>query len=366
MAIETEEVVDKTVEEISETATQAQKAGALHGVSVGEIDRNTRAGRKEIRRRRKELRKELKTRGIKSRREFENIARDVGLTLDNGKFAALLNFFWLKGQALLATGAIKLFLAGAGIALGGLFLASVITETAGSFTVNLTADMLDFGFVLTESIESEEYSSRLLTEEIEEVSNITLDDISSQVYKVDGANNGVNYMAYTFYIVNQGEEAAAYEYTLNIDSTTLGVEEAVWLMLFEDDKQVVYSKMSADGNPEELYGFRTAPFFDEAYDEEDQYYYEDGYYGLVTTPFLDDEMVMQGYIAKLEPGEFKKYTIVIWLEGNDPECTNDIFGGYAKFSLDFSSAEEEDSTSIFSGVFRTEYEDYITDQYSQD
>lgn len=363
MAVDLEEK-----EKVAEAATQAKPPPVTGGkedirtISAGELDRHTRAGRKEIRRRRKELRKELKQNGIKGRRDFENIARDVGLTLDDGKFAALLNFFWLKGQALLAAGALKLALLGAGVALGGLFLAATISEVAGSFTVNLTADMLEFGFVLTESLQDEDYSSRLMTEEIEEINNITLDDIADDVYVPDGSNNGVSYMAYSFYIVNQGDVAAAYAYTLNLDSATLSTDEAVWLMVFEDDKQVVYAKASADGDPEELYGYRTAPFYEEAYDPDGQYYIEDGDYGLITTPFVSEDIVMQGYIPSVEPGEAKKYTIVIWLEGNDPECTNDIFGGYAKFSMDFSSVEDEDTTSIFSGVFRTEYEDYITER----
>jgi len=29
----------------------------------------------------------------------------------------------------------------------------------------------------------------------------------------------------------------------------------------------------------------------------------------------------------LEPGEVDKFTVVIWLEGEDPECMNDILGG---------------------------------------
>jgi hypothetical protein len=34
-----------------------------------------------------------------------------------------------------------------------------------------------------------------------------------------------------------------------------------------------------------------------------------------------------------QPGEVDKYTVVIWLEGNDPECINDIIGGELKMQM---------------------------------
>ena len=40
-----------------------------------------------------------------------------------------------------------------------------------------------------------------------------------------------------------------------------------------------------------------------------------------------------------EPGDKDKYTIVIWLEGNDPDCIDDIIGGTIKFGMDFSIVE---------------------------
>ncbi|NCB52309.1 MAG: hypothetical protein EOM54_10560 [Clostridia bacterium] len=315
--------------------------------------------RKWIRAERKKLRRELKAKGIKSGVEFETIARDLGLVLDGGKRAGLLTFLHYRWAAILSGLGIKSLMLAGGAALTLLFMVSALADKAGSFTVNLTADMLQAGFVLSETRDFDREESRLFSEEIEDVNNITLEDIGADVDEMDGSHNADNYIAYSFYIKNVGSGVSSYNYYLNMDSETMNVSSAIWLMLFEDGRQVIYAKESADGNQEELYGFRRAPFGECAYDYDSQYYEEDGKYGLITTPFASENVVALGRVNDIEVGEAHKYTVVIWVEGNDPECTNDIFGGYAKFSMDFKNGATEDRSNIFEGVYRTEYKDYI-------
>ena len=40
-----------------------------------------------------------------------------------------------------------------------------------------------------------------------------------------------------------------------------------------------------------------------------------------------------------DPGATNKYTVVIWLEGNDPDCVDDIIGGVIKMQMDFRIVE---------------------------
>ena len=35
----------------------------------------------------------------------------------------------------------------------------------------------------------------------------------------------------------------------------------------------------------------------------------------------------------IKPGEIDRYSIVVWLEGNDPECIDDIIGGEMKIAM---------------------------------
>ena len=39
-----------------------------------------------------------------------------------------------------------------------------------------------------------------------------------------------------------------------------------------------------------------------------------------------------------------KYTVVIWLDGDDPECVDKIIGGAVEFGFDFDSSETDDSS----------------------
>lgn len=317
-----------------------------------------RKWRKVIKRERKKLRRDLKAQGITGRREFEQIAWEVGLALDGGRKAGALGWLYWALSGMMSTAGLGAVLAGAGALLGGLFLLSAISDMAGAFTINLTTDMMGKGFVLSETVGFEEPSTRLFSDKVKELNNITLEEVGHDVDEFDGSHNGEQYVAYTFYIRNEGEAPASYQYRLTMDKSTLEVHDAVWLMLYEDGRQIIYAAPSADGDEEKLFGYFEPPFYDQAYNPAYQYYERDGEWGLRTTPFVTENIVAQGLVEDTQPGETHKYTVVIWLEGNDPECTNDIFGGFAKYSMRFSLADDEDKDGILDGVWRTEYEDY--------
>ena len=40
-------------------------------------------------------------------------------------------------------------------------------------------------------------------------------------------------------------------------------------------------------------------------------------------------------------GDIDKYTIVIWIEGNDPECIDDIRNGHIRMRMLFSVRDDE-------------------------
>ena len=50
-------------------------------------------------------------------------------------------------------------------------------------------------------------------------------------------------------------------------------------------------------------------------------------------------------------GNVDKYTIVIWMEGDDPECVDAIVGGSVQFSMTID-AEDDDDTSLLSKFVR--------------
>jgi hypothetical protein len=42
-----------------------------------------------------------------------------------------------------------------------------------------------------------------------------------------------------------------------------------------------------------------------------------------------------------------KYTIVLWIEGSDPECTDNILGGEFKVHMDFKSENTEEGEELY-------------------
>jgi hypothetical protein len=54
----------------------------------------------------------------------------------------------------------------------------------------------------------------------------------AELDKVDGAQNGKDYINYTFYIKNAGTDDVGYYGALNIDSVVKGADEAARVMVF--------------------------------------------------------------------------------------------------------------------------------------
>ncbi len=313
---------------------------------------------------RKSLKKDMKAKGIYKRKDFNKLAESLDLAL----WKVNPFFTWLHyalAGALASMGLKGALVAGAALLTGG-FLLSTITEEKGSFTINMSGEMLRAGFTLSESADFENPSSRLFSERLENINNITLSNIAPDVDEVDGPHNGKHYVAYTFYIKNDGEKDSNYAWYFKLTAEMKEASEAVWIMIFEDGRQIIYTRPTEDGSPEKLYGF-SAPlqFSDVAYAPESQYYEEYDpatgrtHYGVVTTPYAEGDTVAQGLVENVPPGETHKYTVVLWVEGHDPECTNDLLGGYTKFRMEFEYIESaDDKSDIFAGIYRTEYDNY--------
>jgi len=56
----------------------------------------------------------------------------------------------------------------------------------------------------------------------------------------------------------------------------------------------------------------------------------------VMTNFVGESLVTHGIVDNFNPGDIDKVTIVIWIEGNDPECTDDKLGGEFKVDMTFA------------------------------
>ena len=145
--------------------------------------------------------------------------------------------------------------------------------------------------------------------------NIAADDLPDNLDDIDGSHNGKNYVAYTFYIRNAGKTDLGYSAKLKVVSASKGVEKAARVRVYRNGKPTTYAAVAADGNPEPN-----------------------------TEPFASKDVVTTISHKNFRVGDVDKYTVVIWLDGDDPECVDKIIGGAVEFGFDFDSSETDDSS----------------------
>lgn len=299
----------------------------------------------EIKEGRKKLRKDMKESGAYSRKEFELTASSLGLYFDKNRFLALL-LWLLHGRALWALlGAAVLFMA-------ALYGVSKVTQLRGHFTINLTDEMFEEGFELSNTKDFEDPSSRLYGEPVEDAPNISIVDIPTDIDDIDGSHNGRNYFAHTFYVAKRGEGTVDYRYTLSINSESLNCSTAIWVMLFRNGEPTLYAKANAATGESECLPAEGATHSSGrplAYDKDDLFFLEalpkeqyekvvgekDFGYRLIPDTFESDVVVTSQIVEDMEQDEVDKYTVVLWLEGDDPDCTNALIGAHIGMQMDF-------------------------------
>ena len=304
-----------------------------------------------IRAGRKKLRQEMWQRGIRSRKEFELTASSLGLYFDKNRFwGLLLWFFHGRGLWALLGATALLFLA--------LFLFSLVSQMRGHFTINLTDGMFREGFTLSETKDFKSVTTRLFAEPAEGVPCVSVVDIAQDVHTVDGKYENQPYFAYTFYLRNEGESTVDYQWEISINSESRSLADAAWVMIFEDDQMRMFAKAGQDGEAEALparddnsRGYRQRPFADRALHPDALYEVvrsvgENTYYRLVPELFESDTRIASGTVEEVKPMDVHKYTVVLWLEGDDPDCTDDKIAGHLGVETNFrliseSKAEEQ-------------------------
>lgn len=303
----------------------------------------TRAEIQEIKEGRKKLKRELRKIGEKSRKEFEITASSLGLYFDKTKARSkLLWFLTAHGFWLLLLAALLLVMAIASFAL--------IAEMKGHFTISMSEDMFSEGFIISETDDFSKPTSHLFATPAADVPCISIIDIPENVDSINGEHNG-NYFAYTFYLKNEGNGEADYMWDIRI-KTESKVEDAAWVMLFVDGEMTIYAKANEDGSPASLpaadvdtFGYLDPPLYQHAADKT-QYEIVDQvdtltYWRVIPKPFEDDNIVAAGRRDDVKVDEVHKYTVVVWIEGDDPDCTNDLIGERIGFEMHMQMVDED-------------------------
>ena len=68
------------------------------------------------------------------------------------------------------------------------------------------------------------------------------------------------------------------------------------------------------------------------------------------TNFYSNSIITQKNIGNFYPGDIAKITVVIWLEGEDPDCNDDILGGQFKTDVVDASATTHTAYTVMGNV----------------
>lgn len=186
-----------------------------------------------------------------------------------------------------------------------------------NFTVTLDSEYgRESGLVLYEKL-SEKYERTFLrSKDIDFFTDMCINWLPAKIDEEgEGSHNGEHYIAYTFYAENMGQDPINYWARIDIEDVIKDVDDAIRVMVIRNGEATVYAKLNEEtGQPER-----------EPYDI--------AYYPRDTVPFQADTIVMQDHITDFRVGDIDKYTVVIWVEGDDPECLNNLIGGEIKMYM---------------------------------
>ena len=178
------------------------------------------------------------------------------------------------------------------------------------------------------------------------------------IYNTDGSYQGEGtkeyFIATSFFLKNTSEEAIKYSEIITLDRTMKDMDKALRVLVIKDIEPpddddlgtiTVYAAPKEDGSLEEVvppggtmgaYKPKGLSYYSGlTFNDED--IREDGVW--MTKAFLGDGYVMNSNFYPLDKGEVIKYTIVIWLEGQDEQCVDSILGGEVKLAVEFATEE---------------------------
>lgn len=191
-----------------------------------------------------------------------------------------------------------------------LYLILQVIYEEGRFTVTLDYNKdLRSGLAIYESVKDPVGKNQLQAGKIEFLDNISINWLPDDLHEqAEGSHNGNNYIAYTFYVENQGSEIQNYWYEFVLKDVIKEVDSAVRIMVYLNNQKTVYAKVSSITDKAEV----------------------------GTVPFRFENPIVLEKRENFEPGDRDKFTIVIWLEGDDPDCVDSIIGGELKLEMNIT------------------------------
>ena len=189
-----------------------------------------------------------------------------------------------------------------------LILMAITSNKTGNLTIFVDRSTATKCLSLSESKTLSKPKGKLYGPSITQAWDFKEDDLPKYVDLIDGNNSGTNYIAYTFYLFNSGIEELDYSMKFEIENKSNNLDEAIRVRLYTNDVLTTYAKKNKNTGDAES----------------------------GTTAFESDKYIVTNTVTSFKPEQVAKYTILIWVETDDPDCTNDKIGGSITLSMAFS------------------------------
>lgn len=148
--------------------------------------------------------------------------------------------------------------------------------------------------------------------------NLDDENTYSQFSYLNGKESSTIYFKYTFFVSNVGKSDADYDFRLNISNPTKDASnryeiDSILRVRFYENRNldehnyVTYAKKSATPHTDE----NGNTSYEEQISKDGSGY---------AKPFVSSNLVLTSHINNLKTDETVRYTLVFWLEGEDPEC----------------------------------------------
>ena len=191
-------------------------------------------------------------------------------------------------------------------------------QQAGNFVMSVDYDSYKRGIVLSNTETLNNPQPRLMTNPVYGARDMTYSWLKlEEVTQTEGnyTDPDYDYVAYTFYLTNNGFETVDIVYHIRIIDTYKAMDSAIRVLVIEDGVETIYQKPDTpQGSVPISY---TLPL-------------------QMTEKFLSDTIIMRKRIMNFQPQTVIKFSVVLWIEGLDPDTTDDIIGGMIKLQMNFS------------------------------
>jgi len=192
-------------------------------------------------------------------------------------------------------------------------------QNAGNFVMSVDSIAQDRGIILATDIDFTNPTPRLMTDPIMGARDMTYSWLKLEEVEATNGNYtdiDYEYVAYTFYLKNQGSESVDITYHIRITDIYNDLDTAIRILVIEDGERTVFQKADTPDS------FGNLPVYPENVP--------------VSVNFLTETIVMRRLFTNFKPDQIKKFTVVIWLEGYDPDTVDEILGGMIRVQMNFS------------------------------